>query len=200
MMVRLNLPERIETERLIVRRLRYEDAEEIFYSYASKAEATRYLSWPTHESIEDTREFLRYAHEGWSGGSDYSYALRLKANDQFIGSFGAINDKGNVQFGYVLSPSKWGKGYATEAVRKMMEVLKAEKSVYRIGTFVDAENKASEKVLIRAGLVEEARLPAWFRFVNQHNMPKDCILFRLPLSPGVSSSPKAISSSAISSR
>jgi len=33
-------------------------------------------------------------------------------------------------------------------------------------------------VLRKCGMVEEARLPKWFRFINQGNEPKDCILFR----------------------
>ncbi len=179
-MIRLNLPERIETERLLIQRLRYEDAEEIFYSYATKPEATKYLSWQTHTSIEDTRSFLRYAVEGWTWGTDYSFSIRLKETNQFIGSFGVINDKGKLQFGYVITPSKWGHGYATEVVKQMMQLLLKQDHVFRIGTFVDAENAASQKVLRRSGLVPEAILVKWYRFVNQDNKPKDCILFRLP--------------------
>lgn len=179
-MIRLPLPERIETDRLVMQRLRYEDAEEIFYSYASKPEATRYLSWPTHESINDTHAFLRYAREGWSWGTDYSFAVRLKKSQQLLGSFGVINDKGKLQFGYVFSPSQWGNGFATETVSHMMTMLKALPGVFRIGTFVDAENTASQKVLARVGLIKEARLERWYRFVNQANQPKDCILYRLP--------------------
>ena len=180
-MIRLNLPELIETRRLLIQRLRYEDAEEIFNSYASKPEATRYLSWATHQTIDDTYAFLRYAREGWMWGTDYSFSIRLRENNQFIGSFGVINDKGKLQFGYVISPAKWGNGFATEAVTHMMAVLKDQREVFRIGTFVDAEHQASQKVLKRAGLIEEARLEKWYRFVNQGNQPKDCILFRFPL-------------------
>jgi ribosomal-protein-alanine N-acetyltransferase len=181
MMVQLNLPEKIETERLVLQRLRYEEAEEIFYSYASKPEATKYLTWPTHQSIEDTRAFLRYAIENWNAGLDYSYSIRLKATKSFLGCFGAMHDKGKIQFGYVLSPSHWGCGYATETCWKMMALLKTIPSIYRIGTFVDVENTASIKVLVKSGLEEEALLVKWFRFVNQGNLAKDCILFRLPL-------------------
>ena len=179
-MIRLNIPERIETERLLIQRLRYEDAEEIFYSYATKPEATKYLSWQTHQTIEDTRSFLRYAVEGWTWGTDYSFSVRLKGTNQFIGSFGVINDKGKVQFGYVITPSKWGNGYATEVVTRMMDILREQENVFRIGTFVDSENVGSQKVLRRAGLVPEAILVKWYCFVNQDNKPKDCILFRLP--------------------
>ncbi|HEY0651717.1 MAG TPA: GNAT family N-acetyltransferase [Chryseosolibacter sp.] len=179
-MVHLDLPEKIETERLLLQRLRYEDAEEIFYTYASKPEATKYLSWPMHRSVEDTRAFIRYAIDAWNLGLDYTFSIRSKRSNKFIGSFGVIHENGRIQFGYVFTPTEWGKGYATEACSKMMSVLKEFPSLFRIGTFVDVDNTASINVLKKSGLVEEARLTRWYRFVNQDNQPKDCILFRLP--------------------
>jgi RimJ/RimL family protein N-acetyltransferase len=178
--MKLRLPEKITTERLVIQRLRYEDAEEIFYTYASKPEATRFVSWPTHNSIEDTRSFLAYAISAWENGTDYSYSLRLRESNRLIGSFGIMNDAGKIQFGYILSPTQWGLGYATEACRQMMALLKKEGGLYRIGTFVDVENEASINVLKKSGLIEEARLTRWFKFINQGNEPRDCILFILP--------------------
>lgn len=178
-MEHLNLPERAATERLLLQRLRYEDAEEIFYTYASKPEVTRYLAWPTHKSIADTNEYLRYARAGWAEGTDYTYSVRLKTSGKLIGTIGVLHDHGKIQFGYFLSPTYWGKGYATEACTWLMHMLREIPSVYRIWTFVDAENTASIRVLLKCGLKEEARLIKWMRFVNQHNEPKDCILFRL---------------------
>jgi ribosomal-protein-alanine N-acetyltransferase len=171
------MPAKLETERLFLQRLKYEDAEEIFYAYASKPEATHYLSWPTHRSIDETRTFLKYAVDNWHYGTDYSYSIRLK-NGVLIGSIGVMHDNGKVQLGYVLSPIHWGKGYTTEACRKVLSILKTFKEIYRVGTFVDADNAASICVLRKCGLVEEARLVKWFRFINQDNEPKDCILFR----------------------
>ena len=172
------MPSRIETERLFLQRLRYEDAEEIFYAYASKPEATRYLSWSTHRSVDETRRFLAHAVDSWNLGTDYSYSIRLK-NGILIGSIGIVNDNGKVQLGYVISPSHWGKGYTTEACLRILSILKTISGLYRIGTFVDAENTASIRVLVKCGLIEEAHLPRWFRFVNQDNQPKDCLFFRL---------------------
>lgn len=176
-MIRLSMPPKIETERLLLQRLRYEDAEEIFYAYASKPEATRYLAWSTHRTIDDTRTFLNHTVENWNYGTDYSYSIRLK-NGALIGSIGIINDDGKVQLGYVISPGHWSCGYTTEACLRLLEILKTMEGIYRVGTFVDCENLASIKVLLKCGLVEEARLPNWFRFVNQNNQPKDCIFFR----------------------
>ena len=179
--MKLAIPEQIETERLVLLRLKYEDAEEIFYSYASKPEATKFMLWPTHRSLADTRIFLRFAANGWNAGTDYSFGIRSKQFNRFIGSCGLLHDEGRIQFGYVLSPTHWGRGYATEVCWKLMAIVKVIPEVYRVSTFVDAENIASAKVLLKSGLVEEAKLEKWYRFVNQDNQPKDCLLFRLPL-------------------
>ena len=179
-MIRLNLPEQLFTDRLLLQRLRYEDAEEIFYTYASKPEATRFVSWPTHRSLADTRAFLHYAVGAWNNGVDYAFSIRLKESNRLVGSFGVINENGKLQFGYIISPTQWGRGYATEVCRVMLPLLKAQPGVYRIHTFVDVENTASIRVLLKSGMVEEARLNKWFRFVNQNDEPRDCALFWLP--------------------
>lgn len=177
--MKLPMPESFFTERLGVHRFRYEDAEEIFYTYASKPEATKFVSWPTHESLADTRRYLKFARAGWEAGVDYSFALRLP-NRRLIGSCGVVNDRGNVQFGYILSPSQWGNGYATEVCLKLLEVLRSLPGVKSIGTFVDAENVASAKVLLKSGLQVVERREKGFRFVNQGNAEKDCLIFKLP--------------------
>ncbi len=179
--MKLLVPEQLDTDRLVLRRLKYEDAEEIFYTYASKAEATRFMSWPTHQRIEDTRSFLRYAVNGWRVGTDYSFCIRIRESNRLIGSCGLVHEDGKIQLGYILSPTHWGQGYATEVCCKLMAVVRTLPGVYRVSTFVDTDNKASARVLQKSGMVEEAKLEKWFKFVNQDSLPKDCWLFRLPL-------------------
>jgi len=48
-------PERIETARLVLRRPVASDAHDIFARYASDPETTRFLGWPMHQSLADTR-------------------------------------------------------------------------------------------------------------------------------------------------
>jgi RimJ/RimL family protein N-acetyltransferase len=81
--------------------------------------------------------------------------------------------------GYSISPSQWGQGFTAEAGRAVITELKKKKWIYRIWAFADAENTASHKVLLKCGFVEEARLEKWFRFINQDNQPKDCVIFIL---------------------
>jgi ribosomal-protein-alanine N-acetyltransferase len=173
-------PGQIETPRLRLQRLRYEDADEIFYAYASKPEATRFVSWPTHNTVRDTRAYLKYAIPAWDAGVDYAFSIRLADDGRLVGSVGALVNNGKIQFGYVLSPTVWGSGFAAEACTAVLAIAKAAPGIFRIGTFVDVDNRQSVRVLEKCGLLHEATLEKWFRFVNQGGQAKDCMLFRLP--------------------
>jgi ribosomal-protein-alanine N-acetyltransferase len=177
---KLDLPLQITTNRLLLKRFRHEDAEEVFNVYASVPEVTKFMAWPIHTSLDDTRSFLDYADDSWDNGSDYSYSVRLATTGELVGSFGLLNMDGKLQFGYSFGPRYWNRGYATEVCKTMMTLLKSQTGVFRIGTYVDTENVASARVLEKAGLVQEAKLEKWSRFVNQGNAPKDCFLYRLP--------------------
>ena len=81
-----DLPE-LETERLLLRKLRLSDAEAVF-AYASDSEVTRYVLWDTHGSIEDSENFLRFANEGYERGDFGGWGLVLKASGAFVGTCG----------------------------------------------------------------------------------------------------------------
>lgn len=174
------MPESFRTARLGAFRLRHEDAEEIFYTYASKAEATRFVSWPTHQNLKETRSYLSRTWRGWDLGVDYSFGIRLDGR-RLIGSCGVVNDDGVIQFGYIFSPNLWGQGFATEACRALLDLLRQMPEIKSIGTFVDADNIASIRVLEKSGLRCVERREKWFRFVNQDNTVKDCLMFSLPV-------------------
>ena len=181
-MKRLILPEQVTTERLLLLRQRYEDAEEIFYAYANKPEATRFVSWPTHDSIRTTRDYLQYARSAWNHGLDYTYSMRLAETSQLIGSYGVINENGRIQFGYILSPTYWNMGLGTEACRAITALLNSLPYIHRIGTYVDCDNIASIRVLEKCGYEQEAKLHRWMRFPNQENKVKDCWAYVWPKS------------------
>jgi ribosomal-protein-alanine N-acetyltransferase len=61
-----DLPE-LETERLLLRKMRLGGAEAMF-AYASDPELTRYVLWETYGSIEESENFLRFASEGYERG------------------------------------------------------------------------------------------------------------------------------------
>ena len=48
----------LETARLILRRFRTEDAEQMYHNWASEDEVTRFLTWPTHPNADITRQII----------------------------------------------------------------------------------------------------------------------------------------------
>jgi [ribosomal protein S5]-alanine N-acetyltransferase len=171
-----NIPEKIETERLMLRKLRYEDAAQIFYVYASKLESTRYVYWRTHETMEDTREFLKKAHALWSKRRRFCFGIFLKASGRMVGEFALHTEGFTPQISYLFGPIHWGKGYAQETCGAVMRMLKQVSHIHKVETFVDIDNSASKNVLIKCGFVEFS-FSGKFPFVNQGNQPKACSLF-----------------------
>ncbi|SDZ86138.1 ribosomal-protein-alanine N-acetyltransferase [Thalassobacillus cyri] len=60
------LPE-LETKRLILRKISLNDIEDIF-AYGSNANVSQYVSWETHQSLEDARQFVEFVQEGYRLG------------------------------------------------------------------------------------------------------------------------------------
>ena len=175
-----NHKERFETERLIIRKLEYSDDVHIFSTYASKQLSTRYISWPTHKSLEDTREFLKKKIKSWENGPDYPYAIVDKRTNDFIGSIGFANESGRVFIGYIINPAKEGRGNASEAAKCIVDYLVSLNQYYRIWACCAVENESSSKVLEKAGMVREGLVHDWAYFPNL-GKSLDCYFYYVPI-------------------
>lgn|GEM_PF-4871203 len=67
-------------------------------------------------------------------------------------------DDGNARLGYGLAPRYWGHGYATGAVRAMVDSLFDRGDIFKVWARVDPRNERSMKVLPRAGFNLEGTL------------------------------------------
>jgi ribosomal-protein-alanine N-acetyltransferase len=63
-----------------------------------------------------------------------------------------------MEIGYFFAPSERGKGYGTEAVQLMVDYLFLSKELTRIHAIADVRNKASERVLEKAGFQREGTM------------------------------------------
>ena len=153
-----DLPE-LETERLLLRKLRLSDAEAVF-AYASDSEVTRYVLWDTHGSIEDSENFLRFANEGYERGDFGGWGLILKASGAFVGTCGleAAPEHARAELGYVLSREHWGRGLMPEAVWRVIRYCFERMDLNRVEARCIAENKASSRVMEKAGMSHEGTL------------------------------------------
>ena len=172
------LPETFLTERIECRRHRREEAEEMFYAYASKPAVTQFLIWPTHACIEDTRRYIRYAAARWDSGLEFAWTIRLKPRERLIGSIGLVKAPGELQVGYVFSPTVWGLGLAGEALGGLLDFTKG-RMVEPIVSYVHPENLASIRVLENAGFSQITGESAAFIFPNLDGRAHTVLKFRL---------------------
>ena len=73
----MKAPVQIETARLALRQPGIDDALAMFERYASDPEVTRFLGWPRHRMVEDTRAFLRFSAEEWKRWPAGPYLISL---------------------------------------------------------------------------------------------------------------------------
>jgi len=174
----------IETERLLLRRPRRSDEPAVFSRYASDPDVTRYMSFPTHQSLNDTRAFIEWSDTLWARWPKAG-PLLVFARDgvTLLGGAGIVNDTESVaQIGYILARDAWGRGYATEALLASVEAARAA-GVRRLEAGVHVDHQPSCHVLEKAGFVRERVRPG--RPADFPNLPpattRDAALYALHL-------------------
>ncbi len=172
-------PEIFETDRLRLRRPVPADAEAIFLGYAQDPEVTKYLTWLPNRQIEETRAFLRACLAAWGEGKSFQWAIVRKEDDQFLGMVGLRVDGHKLEMGYVLAKSYWGKGYMTEAVVALIDWALKQKEVYRVWAVCDVENRASARVMEKAGMQCEGVLRRWTVHPTRSKEPRDSYCYSI---------------------
>jgi RimJ/RimL family protein N-acetyltransferase len=160
---------RSETERLILRPFRMEDAE-AFAAYRSDPQVAAYQGWEAPYSLEQARHFCAAMSQAVPGipGEWYQIALELKSNGEMIGELAFFILKGDerqAEIGFTLARRYHGQGYAGEAVERLLAHLLGERRLHRVRANCDVENAASARLLERVGMRREAHLveSLWFK-------------------------------------
>ena len=139
------------TERLILRKLRKEDAEPMFENWASDPEVTKYVTWSTHESVEQTKQIVDIWVKEYENPKTIRYGIVLKDNNELIGAIDVVGYiDGNPEIGYCLSRKYWNKGYMTEACSALVDYLLSI-GYKTIVIEADVDNIGSNRVIEKCG-------------------------------------------------
>ena len=172
------LPEELQTDRYLLRRVVPDDAEAIFDSYGTNAIATRYLGWKPHQRVQETRSFLERVAKEWDDATGFPLvAFDREAPDELVGMFHPHMQGLTVTYGYVLSPASWGKGCATEVMCWLVEHALSHPQIHRAEAFCDVEDAASARVLEKTGMEFEGVLRRYFLHPNISDTPQDCRMY-----------------------
>ena len=151
----------LETDRLILRPFRAEDANAMYANWASDPEVTKFLSWPTYKSIDDAHAILNLWLESYGNPEFYQWAIVLKELGQPIGSISVVNLDNRVdlaEIGYCIGKPWWGRGIMPEAVQAVMAYLFQDVGMQRLEVGHDPENSASGAVIRKCGFRYEGTL------------------------------------------
>ena len=172
------LPDTIQTKRLQLSVPEVSDGEEIFKSYASDKRVTVYMTWKPHTTVADTREFLSDTIAEWEKNISYSYKVVHISTGRIIGMVKiVITSKKSAMVGYVFAYNEWNRGYATELLHTIIQTLFCSSDIYEVSATCDVENKASERVMKKAGMKFVKILPKYVIHPNISPNPRDVCLY-----------------------
>lgn len=150
----------LETERLVLRQFRLEDAEAVYKNWASDPEVTKFLCWPTHPDVDHTESILANWVEQYGRGDYYNWAIELKEMGEPIGSISVVeqNDKiRRAHIGYCIGRAWWHQGIMSEALSAVISYLFGE-GYQRIDSRHDPRNPHSGGVMKKCGMTYEGTL------------------------------------------
>jgi len=84
----MKAPEHIATTRLVLRKPTAADAEGVYTRYSNDTEVTKYVGWPRHQSIEQTKAFLAFSDTEWNRWPAGPYLIERQGDGNLLGGTG----------------------------------------------------------------------------------------------------------------
>lgn len=157
--------ERLETERLILRRFVLEDLEQIYYNCWRDPEVWKWTNYAPMPHIGDVQNAANMFTKNWLDAYErpdrYSWAIQLKSTGEVIGRyFGMHPDDrvSQVELAYEMGRTWWNQGYMTEATKKVIDFFLRDVGFNRVYAIHASANPASGRVMQKSGMVYEGTL------------------------------------------
>lgn len=147
----------IDTARLRLRRLLPDDAETVtrLLDDWDVARNTSNIPYPYDRQTAD--EFIAKVESESATGRAVVFAVEDRLERQLLGCVGSSIEGGRAEIGYWFGRAAWGRGYASEALSRCLRLLFDNFAIDAAWASVLPENKASRRVLDKAGFVFEQR-------------------------------------------
>jgi RimJ/RimL family protein N-acetyltransferase len=155
----------IETERLLVRPLRLEDAPDLAAAYADP-ETVRYLGDGSTATLAEVEERIAFWLTRWDANGLGLCALERREDGRVLGragflvwdtavwepsTFAEAGERAQVEIGWTLAREHWGHGYATEAALALRDWALDERGLTRLISLIQHGNVRSFRVAEKLG-------------------------------------------------
>jgi RimJ/RimL family protein N-acetyltransferase len=161
--VLVDVPDRVETERLILRSQMPGDGPAvnaaILDSWTSLHEWMPWAQLPP--TVAETEGKMRQGRASFIARTDLPMLIVRREGGTVIGGTGLHRMDWSVprfEIGYWLGASYWGHGYVTEAVRALTALALDTLAAVRVEIHCSHRNLRSQQVALRCGYTLEARL------------------------------------------
>jgi ribosomal-protein-alanine N-acetyltransferase len=150
----------LETPRLIVRPYEEADIPSLVRLAGAREVAATTLRIPHPYTEQNAREYLAICKAEAAAGPVTRFAITLHSSGEFVGGIGQRLDPDHrrAELGYWIGVPYWGRGYATEAARAMIDYGFDVLSLYRIYASHVVGNTASGRILLKIGMKHEGCL------------------------------------------
>ena len=139
------------TDSLILRRYRPEDAEQLYQRFGTDPEMARYSGWNPYATLKMAQETVHRFIESYSNIHAYSWVMDVE--DVVVGTIRAYDyAHDQIEVGFSVDRGWQGRGFATEALRKVLAYLTENEGIPCVTAWCAAENIGSRRVLEKAGM------------------------------------------------
>lgn len=155
-------PERLETDRMVLERLRAEHAAELFELLRDPRIARTLYASGVPQSDAEMADNLVNKLEHWERYGFGMWLLRDRATHAVVGRGGLqhtfVAGCDEVEAAWAIAPARWGQGLATEMARAAVRVAFDDLGLGEIVAFTLPTNRASRRVMEKSGFVQEREI------------------------------------------
>ena len=150
----------LTTDRLRLRPFRITDADAVASLAGDEEVARNTLNIPHPYDRRHAEEWIASHRSQLEQRDSVTYAVTLMEDGALVGAVGLILDPANdsAELGYWIGREHWGRGFATEAARAVVEWAFETLDLHRIHASHFPRNPASGRVLEKLGMRREGRL------------------------------------------
>lgn len=147
----------LETDRLILRKVKVEDTKILWDNFYNNYDEYRYFMNNRFGYYKELEEMVETQLKNYNGGNYFRWAITLKDNT-LIGNINLHNHNiinNNIKVGYFIFKEYRNKGYASEALNEVINYAFKTLKIHKIIANTSAQNIASNNTLLKAGFILE---------------------------------------------
>lgn len=157
----MRIPEKLETRRLVLRKLNHVDAPSLYENVRHKEVSKWLTAVPYPYRKELALKFTLLAIRKFENKQAFIFGIGIKGKTKepvgIISLEKVDHENKNAMLGYWLGRKYWGKGFMSEAVKGILIFGFKTLKLHRIWANVYPENSASVRILQKSGFVLEGR-------------------------------------------